>query len=73
MSCFCGGCRDCIAAQGGYEVPTQCGVCDAALPDSNDTGFCSTKCEASYAEAVRREDAALALQLHDEAVLAKIL
>jgi predicted nucleic acid-binding Zn ribbon protein len=73
MPCYCGGCRDCIAAQGGYEVPEQCAVCDAALPDTNDTGFCSTKCENIYAAHTRSQDEALALQLHDEAVLAKIL
>jgi predicted nucleic acid-binding Zn ribbon protein len=73
MACYCGGCRDCLAAQGHYEVPVQCVVCDVALPDSNDTGFCSENCERIFAAKTRAAEERLALQLHDEEVLAKVL
>ena len=73
MPCMCGGCRDCLAAQG-YTVPEveQCVVCGAPIDTESHTfsGFCSSHCEACYAAEMQGRDRALALQLAEEAHLA---
>jgi predicted nucleic acid-binding Zn ribbon protein len=74
MTCMCGGCRDCLTAQG-YTVPEvdSCVVCGAPLATASKdfSGFCSSHCEACYAAEMQARDAALALQLAEEAHLAE--
>ena len=73
MACYCGGCRDCLAAQGFTDIPTHCVVCDKPLDDDNDRGVCSRECERKIEAAHKAEATALALELHEADVLAKIL
>lgn len=69
MACMCGGCRNCLEAQG-HELPEDCAECGAALPEDNETGFCSPACEARHLAAQRAADDAYAAQLAEEAALA---
>lgn len=70
MPCMCGGCRDCLAAQGYVDTPEACPVCDTPLDEDNTSGFCSCRCERLYVAEMGARDSTLVLQLAEEAALA---
>lgn len=63
MRCMCGGCHDCLAAQGGYDIPEECPVCGKPNADEDgepvypqDSAFCSEHCANEYAADQRFHD-----------------
>lgn len=69
MSCMCGGCQDCLEAQGFGDRPEACPVCGVVL-DEEQEDFCSPECQAQYVTEQRAADHRLAQDLASDAILA---